>query len=87
MSIEDKAARDNCITNINRILSDVISLDNLSVFPRTIEDDVFFEELNKKINNRVLQLQRNSCGRDAARIKLISSELAALRKNFELNFA
>ena len=35
----------------------------------------------------MLQLQRNSCGRDAARIKLISSELAALRKNFELNFA
>ena len=41
MSIEDKAARDNCITNVNRILSDVISLEDLSVFPRTIEDDVF----------------------------------------------
>ena len=35
----------------------------------------------------IMELQRNSCGRDAARIKLISSELAALRKNFKLNFA
>ena len=83
---EDKAARDICIININNVLSDVISLEELSEYPRRIEDDIFFEELNKNINNSVLQLQRNSCGRDKERIKLISSELLDLRKNFDRNF-
>ena len=86
LNTEDKASRDILLTNIDRKIGEVISLDELGELPRKIDDDVFFEELNRNINSYILKLQKNSSSRDTDRIKLLNSELLVLKSDFERNF-
>ena len=48
------------MTNVKSRLDDIISLDELSSFPRGMEDDLFFEEIIKNNITSVLRLQLGS---------------------------
>ena len=73
------------MTNVKSRLDDIISLDDLSSFPRGMEDDLFFEEIIKNINTSILRLQQGSCDNDRRKVKELGLELASLRRNFLLN--
>ena len=73
------------MTNIKSRLDDIISLDDLSSFPRGMEDDLFFEEIIKNINTSILRLQQGSCDNDRRKVKELGFELVNLRRNFSLN--
>ena len=85
LSPDEKVTRDACMTNIKSRLDDIISLDDLSSFPRGMEDDLFFEEIIKNINTSILRLQQGSCDNDRRKVKELGYELVNLRRNFSLN--
>ena len=66
-------------------LTNVISLDEISVFPRDIDDDFFFEEMNNNINRSILSLQQQSGREDKSKICRLGNELSALKLNFAEN--
>ena len=45
------------MARIDIFLGETISIDELEVLPRSVEDDIFFEELNRNVNRSILQLQ------------------------------
>ena len=73
------------MARIDIFLGETISIDELEVLPRSVEDDIFFEELNRNINRSILQLQLSGNIREKEKIKKLSNKLIDLKARFEYN--
>ena len=73
------------MARIDIFLGETISIDELEVLPRSVEDDIFFEELNRNINRSILQLQLSGNIREKEKIKKLSNKLIDLKARFDYN--
>ena len=85
LSDAEKLARDTIMARIDLSLGETISIDELEVLPRSVEDDIFFEELNRNVNRSILQLQLSGNIREKEKIKKLSNKLIDLKVRFEDN--
>ena len=85
LSDDEKLARDAIMARIDLSLGETISIDELEVLPRSVEYDIFFEELNRNINRSILQLQLSGNIREKEKIKKLSNKLIDLKARFEYN--
>jgi len=68
-------------------LSELMTINEFASFPRTVEDDNFFEELIKNMNYNILKLQSDSAAAEFKKKNEWSRELALLKINFQDNLA
>jgi exonuclease III len=77
--------RDANLLAIRNLMQDMMSLDQLSVFPKTVGDDEFFELLIKATKNSTLDLQKKALIMEKKDKKILTKELTVLSKNYSEN--
>ena len=81
----DRDIRDVTLGIIDNILGNATTLEELSAFPKKVDDDVFFEILISNINRCVLGLQFDSVKSEKKKVNKIVSELGQLKRNYLAN--
>ena len=81
----ERERKNELFTLIELSFGAMLSLDELSRLPRSIDDDEFFEKLISGINQAVLELQQNSLRSEKLRIKVIKDALDKLKAEYNNN--
>jgi hypothetical protein len=78
-------ARDRLLMEVDRIRNELMPLEDLAGFRRSIDDDFFFEALADCTKKAALDLQGRCAGQERLEKKILAKEINLLNKNFDLN--